>query len=410
MKPPSHPGISLRVKGGAGCPPPAAAGAVGTPRPTEVGEDRPAPADPGANAANYALASEAAAHQLTPPELPYLPPAPRHYRPRIGLIGCGGITANHLAAYRDAGWEVAAFCDVNEARARARRDEFNPAAPVFTDHRRVLEGDAVDVVDVALHPEPRLQVVEDALRARKHVLSQKPFVTDLGDGRRLVALARAAGVKLAVNQNGRWAPYMSWARQAVAAGLLGDVQTVNIRIHWDHTWTRGTPFEEVHHLILFDFGIHWFDMLAQVFAAQPPQRVMASVARAPGQAVKPPLLAQATVQFAEGLGALSFDGHSRFGATESLEITGTRGTLHARGKVLECESVTLWTADGVCRPSLAGRWFNDGFRGAMGELLCAIEDDREPANAAADNLRSLALCLAALRAADTGTPQTPEAG
>jgi len=234
-------------------------------------------------------------------------------------------------------------------------------------------------------------------------------VTDLTEGRRLVRLARETNVKLAVNQNGRWAPYMSWARHAVAAGLLGDVQTVNLRLHWDHTWTRGTPFEKVHHLILFDFGIHWFDMLAQFFAAQRPLQVTAAVARAPGQEVKPPLLAQATVQFAAGLGSLSFDGHARFGATESLEITGTRGTLHARGQVLECESVTLWTADGVCRPRLAGRWFNDGFRGAMGELLCAIENDREPANAAADNLRSLALCLAALRAADTGVPQTPEA-
>lgn len=364
--------------------------------------------DQPADTSNYALAGEATTAELAAPELPYLPPAPRQYRPRLGLIGCGGITASHLAAYRDAGWEVAAFCDVNEARARARRDEFNPGAPVFTDYRRLLEIEAVEVVDVALHPEPRVRVVEDALRARKHVLSQKTFVTDLGDGRRLVALAREAGVKLAVNQNGRWAPYVSWARQAVAAGLLGDVQTVNIRIHWDHTWTRGTPFEEVHHLILFDFGIHWFDMVAQLFARRSPQRVMATVSRAPGQEVKPPLLAQATVQFAEGLACLSFDGHARFGASESIEVTGTRGTLRATGKVLECESVTLWTPEGVCRPRLTGRWFNDGFRGAMGELLCAIEDNREPANSGADNLRSVAICLAALRAADTGTPQTPE--
>ena len=358
-------------------------------------------------ATNYALTGEAGPRRFDPPDLPYLPPAPRHYRPRIGLIGCGGITAHHLAAYRDAGWEVAAFCDTDETRARARRDAFNPEAPVFTDYRRVLDLEAVDVLDIALHPEPRLAVLDDALRAGKHVLSQKPFVTDLADGQRLVALARAQRVKLAVNQNGRWAPYVSWARQAVATGLLGAVQTVNIRIHWDHTWTRGTPFEDVPHLILFDFGIHWFDMLAQFFAGRTPLRVTASVARAPGQPVRPPLLAQATVQFADGLGCLSFDGHAPFGAAESLTITGTRGTLGARGPVVECSTLECWTAEGVCRPQLRGRWFNDGFRGAMGELLCAIEEDREPANSGADNLHSLALCLAALRAADTGTPQTP---
>lgn len=368
-----------------------------------MSEPRPTP--PKATT-DYALAGEAGPRVLDPPPLPYLPPAPRQYRPRIGLIGCGGITAHHLAAYRDAGWPVIAFCDTNEDRAIERRDAFHPGAPTFPDYRRLLELDDVDVVDIALHPEVRLQVVADALRAGKHVLSQKPFVTDLDAGAQLVALARERGVKLAVNQNGRWAPYVSWARQAVAAGLLGDLQTVNIHIHWDHTWTRGTPFEDVHHLILFDFGIHWFDMLAQFFAGRPALEVAAQVARAPGQPIRPPLLAQATVRFQDGLGCLSFDGHAPLGATESLTITGTRGTLRAQGKVLECSEVECWTAAGVCRPQLEGRWFNDGFRGAMGELLCAIEEDREPSNSGADNLRSLALCLAALRAADTGQPQS----
>lgn len=356
---------------------------------------------------NYALASDTGLREIPPPRLPYEPPMPRVYRPRLGLIGCGGITANHLEAYRDAGWEVAAFCDQDVARARARREAFNPAAAVFTDHRALLELEGIDVVDIALHPEPRGPVMADALRAGKHVLSQKPFVTDLAAGLEYVALARQQGVKLAVNQNGRWAPYQSWARHAVAAGLLGEVQSVDVRIHWDHTWTQGTPFEEVPHLVLFDFGIHWFDLVAQLFAGRAPRQVLAQVARAPGQALKPPLLARATVSFEHGLASLGFDAHTRFGPEESLEITGTRGTLRARGRVLECEQIELWTAAGVCRPRLEGRWFNDGFRGAMGELLCAIEEDREPANSGADNLCSLALCLAAQRAADTGVPQTP---
>ena len=38
----------------------------------------------------------------------------------------------------------------------------------------------------------------------------------------------------------------------------------------------------------------------------------------------------------------------------------------------------------------------------MGELLCAIEENREPDNSAANNLRSLEVCMAALRSADEG--------
>jgi hypothetical protein len=58
----------------------------------------------------------------------------------------------------------------------------------------------------------------------------------------------------------------------------------------------------------------------------------------------------------------------------------------------------------VARPQLTGAWFNDGFAGAMGELLCAIEDDREPLNSARSNLSSLKLCQAARRSVRTGAP------
>ena len=44
---------------------------------------------------------------------------------------------------------------------------------------------------------------QQAIRAGKHILSQKPFVTDLAVGKKLVAAAERRGVKLAVNQNGR---------------------------------------------------------------------------------------------------------------------------------------------------------------------------------------------------------------
>ncbi len=361
-----------------------------------------------ANPVNYALQASAPETPGHAPDLPYRPPRPRAYQPRIGLIGCGGISAHHLAAYRDAGWTVTAFCDVDPARAERRREEFQPDARVFTDARELLARADVDVVDLALHPEERATITADALRAGKHVLSQKPFVTDLTVGRELVALARTCGVKLAVNQNGRWAPYLSYARAAVAAGLLGEVQTVSFRLNWDHTWCAGTPFEDVPHLILFDFGIHWFDAVAQFFKGRRALKVHAATARAPGQTMRPPLLAAAQIEFDSGLATLSFDGASPFAPQETLQVAGTRGTLRSTGKPLESDRIELITAAGAAVVRLEGRWFNDGFRGAMGELLCAIEEDREPSHSGADNLRTVALCLAACRAADTGQPQVPE--
>jgi predicted dehydrogenase len=356
---------------------------------------------------NYALAATTVQRLVSAPQLPFQPPQPKRYAPKIGLIGCGGITASHLDAYRAAGWEVVALCDKVEAAARRRRKEFYPAAEICGDYQTLLRREDVDVVDIALHPEARVAAIEAALDAGKHVLSQKPFVLDLNTGGRLVARAAKRGCKLAVNQNGRWSPYVSYAVQAIRAGLIGEVQTVSMNLNWDHTWIKGTPFETMHHVVLYDFAIHWFDAAALFFAGRPPLRVFATNAFARAQQLKPPMIGSAVVQFECGTASLNFDAHSRFGPEESICITGSAGTIRARGPICAAHDVTLQTRAGWAKPKLKGKWFNDGFRGAMGELLCAIEEDREPSNSARQNLPSLALCFAAVKSADTGNAQTP---
>ena len=346
---------------------------------------------------------------MAAPELPYEPPQPESYRPKIGLIGCGGITKSHLTAYRKMGWEVAALCDPRIESARERRDEFYPDASVHTDHREVLGLGDIDVVDLATHPDQRVGLIRDALQAGKHVLSQKPFVTDLAVGRDLVELAEACGRRLAVNQNGRWAPYFSYLRQAVRHGLLGDIVSVDMHVAWDHTWIAGTAFEKIHHIVLYDFAIHWFDIVSCVFGERRPTEVFARAERVVGQQLAPPLSAHAVVRYDGGLASLVFQAHTKCDPAETTVVTGTKGTFRSAGPVCANDRITLTTEDGQADVGLDGLWFDDGFAGAMGELLCAIEGDREPENSARRNLPGLELCFAAVASADTGSPVVPGA-
>ncbi len=352
---------------------------------------------------NYDLKSAAAA-RIPAPVFPYGPPSPAGPAPKIGLIGCGGITEHHLKGYRAAAWDVAAFYDANPAAAENRRREFYPDARVCESVEEMLGDDDIRVVDIATHPVIRAALIEQAIAAGKHILSQKPFAVDLATGGRLVELARAAGVRMAVNQNSRWAPGFSYMRHAVRSGLIGEVGSVHMVLNWDHTWTAGTPFENIRHLMLYDFGIHWFDAARSFFIDQDATSVSATLARFPGQPIKPGLLANATIRFTQGMATLAFNGCSRFGAREICTITGTKGTLHAIGDVCGISSVEIITAEGTATAELQGAWFPDGFRGCMGELLCAIEQNREPENSAADNLKSLDIVLAAMASADEGRP------
>jgi len=90
-------------------------------------------------------------------------------------------------------------------------------------------------------------------------------------------------------------------------------------------------------------------------------------------------------------------------------VHGSAGTL--RGSVL-LGSDRLELDDGATRTpvELSGAWFVDGFAAAMGELMCAVAEDRQPENSAADAALSLAVVLAARESAEGGgVPVNPRA-
>jgi predicted dehydrogenase len=336
------------------------------------------------------------------------------YRPRwpattkrgIGLVGCGGISGDHLRAYRAAGFPVVAICDLSEAAAIRRQREFYPDAVVYTDVQELLRQSDVEVVDIATHPAERAELIRAALLSGRHVLSQKPFVTDLRIGQQLVELADRQGVHLAVNQNARWAPHLSFLRETVKRGWLGETYDAQLSVHWDHGWVKGTAFESIHHLILFDFAIHWFD-ITRCLIKQPVRRVFARSARAPNQVVRPPLLAHAVMEFDQGQATLIFDGSVRHAARDWTYLVGSAGTAISQGNDYQCQRLVLETERGRLEPHLEGNWFSDAFAGTMGELLLSIEERRASEIAAADNLESLAVCFAAAAADLTGTPKRP---
>ncbi len=354
---------------------------------------------------DYALKSTKPTAELSFPDLPYQPPRAKSFHPTIGLVGCGGITVEHLRAYEGAGYKVAALADVRRDLAEKRRDEFGLDADVYEDAAELFARTDIDIVDLATHPADREALLRGAIFAGKHVLSQKPFVLDLDFGRQICDLADERDLKLAVNQNGRWAPYVSWIRHAIAAGWIGEVESVDTVMAWDHTWVEGTKFESIPHLILYDFAVHWFDMLHCYTRGQTPVSVYAQTLKPPSQSIGPPLLAQVSVQLDRSQATLVFRGGSPHGSINFNHVTGSAGTINSFGTELEeDQTITISTSNGQGTPSLEGSWFPGGFDGTMSELVCAIEDNRQPSNSGRDNLKTLAMVIAAMESAETGQP------
>jgi predicted dehydrogenase len=344
---------------------------------------------------------------VTLPELQYQPTLPKN-PDAIGLIGCGDVTDAHLTAYQKAGLDVVAFADIDIETACTRRDKYYPNAAVYEDHKALLEREDVRVVDVATPPEPRPPLIEDSIRAGKHVLSQKPFVLDIDEGHRLADLAEDHGVELAVNQNGRWAPHWSYLRESVTSGLLGDLMGIHCTVHWQHD---GPELNEQYgrHFLLYDFAIHWFDLLATLVENRP-ERVMASTTQSSTQTANVDLLGEVLVEWPETQATLAFDANTPHGIQSRTYVSGTEGSFEARGPAVpwsdttpgdrrwpwDDQQVALFVDGGAVTPDLRGSWNPDGWIGTMSELQSAVADNRKPIHDGRSNLVSLELCFAAV--------------
>ena len=332
----------------------------------------------------------------------YRPRFPEGYRPGIGIIGVGNIVkSSHLPAYAKYGVDVAGVYDVNPAATDGVQEAFG-VGRVYADLDDLLGDPAVAIVDIATFPAERAPLVHRALDAGKHVLSQKPLALDLATARRMVEEAERRGLKLAVNQNGRWSPPWRVATLLIDQGAIGEVISVTHVFERSYRWTIGTHFERIPHWAIYDYAVHWVDITRCWLGNKTPWTVRARDYRTPNQPPESltPWGLWIEIAYADGANAVirgagnepaPDQGHPFF-------VHGTEGTI--RGSVLNRDFVELERDGATVRYALEGTWFPDGFAGTMGELLSAIAEDREPFNSARHNLLSLELTLAAVRSAD----------
>ncbi|MCA0295567.1 MAG: Gfo/Idh/MocA family oxidoreductase [Actinobacteria bacterium] len=335
------------------------------------------------------------------------------FRPRfpdarlpIAILGCGRIAQDaHLPAYTANGLEVAGVWGRNPAAMASVRDRFPAVGRVYSSPEELLADPEVAVVDIATPVAARADWIAAAVAAGKHVLAQKPLTLEPDLLEPVLAEAAAKGLRVAVNQNGRWAPPWRVASLLVRDGAIGDVFAVSHLHDKPLPPIAGTPFDDLEHMLVTDYLLHWIDISRTWLAGKVAHTVQASDSRVPGQpdTARNPWSASIAITCTDGARAeMRVTGNVRT-ATPSCPfwIHGTEGTI--RGSVLfNSDRVALDDGTTVTEHPLSGQWFVDGFAGAMGELLCAIAEDREPENSARENLATVRLMLGARDSARQG--------
>ncbi len=190
---------------------------------------------------------------------------------RIGLVGCGAIAEMyHLPALQACGATQAGIvlAEPNAQRLNYLREKFT-VADCVADYRD-LEG-RVDGIIVATPPALHFPIAQWGLERGLHVLCEKPLTESIFEARELVELAKTQGVKLAVNQTRRLFPTYQKIRELIAAGTLGEIQSIVYRDGMVYNWPAASAshFQAGAKGVWSDVGVHLLDSVCYWLNGKP---------------------------------------------------------------------------------------------------------------------------------------------
>ena len=113
---------------------------------------------------------------------------------KIAVIGVGGISQQHLDAYRNnPDVEIYALCDINEAQLNKRGAQYG-VERLYTDCETMLaELPEIEAVSVCTWNSAHAPCTIAALKAGKHVLCEKPMATNAKDAEAMLQAAKESG-------------------------------------------------------------------------------------------------------------------------------------------------------------------------------------------------------------------------
>lgn len=372
------------------------------------------------------------------------------------LVGCGLMGGRHLRGYaalegaRPGSLRLRAVCDPRPEAA----DRVAAEAETLLGYRprtcRSAE-EAVEVepqiaaADVVTDPRSHPALVISLMEAGVNVQVEKPLSVTVGPGRAMIEAARHTGRVLAVAENYRRDPMARLLRHVIDSGAAGEPY-FSSEVHiaagqrvvvspWRHAWSQGG--------LALDVGVHYADMLEYLLG--PVRTVYAQTCKvcetrewtgSDGQTQSVPVecddLYSALLTFESGVHGQWLMHFGSAGERQWRRVVhGTGGTvegspdrsgkpvrLQRGGEMLEGDTLLAALPDfrlaGVEsrlfgeRPGAYEMEFSQIDRNLIAvetaDFLDAVHERREPEVSGEAGLRSVALVMALLESASSGTP------
>ena len=331
-------------------------------------------------------------------------------RLRLAILGSGIFARDgHLPALMALPdqFEVRAIYSRTAEKAKALAATLPRPADTYTDIAAVLARDDIDAVDVILPILTEPEVILQALKAGKHVISEKPVAPDVARGKALLQaaakLAQESGTVWMVAENYRYIQEFNTAGQIVGRGDIGKP----VQFCWT-TYGNMTPQDKYYHTpwrrannfpagFMLDKGVH--NMAAMRTIMGEVESVYAFVTQR-HEDLPPADSLSATLRFESGaFGVFTMTVTAPCPWGDHLHVVGAEGALRIDGNRLEV------TAGGK---TTTQSFVGNSVETELAEFARAIQQGVKPAATPAQALQDVAVIEAMFESAKTGAPIRPE--
>lgn len=317
--------------------------------------------------------------------------------------------------------EVVAVADPDSAGRAAAAKKTN-APRQYADYREMLAREKPQLVAIAPRwADQHHAMALAALKTGAHICIEKPFMQSLVEADEVLAVADAAGLKIAVAHQVRLSPAIVQLKRALAAGLVGEVLQIR-------SWGKQDGRAGSEDMIVL--GTHLFDLMRSL-AGDPAwctARILhqgsefeRSDARMVKEQIGPVGGNEVEAQFAFPNGVFAtFTSRAKLRETVAnwgIELVGSKGSVRILMDVfpavyvLQSSAWTLagrtdswvrWKDDPGLKLSAEEKSFGPANRRVVDDWLEAIRTRREPACSGRAGMKALEMVMAVYQAGLSG--------
>lgn len=329
---------------------------------------------------------------------------------RVAIVGTGNISQIHIDAYQafPERCQIVALVDIYPQKAEEKARRYNIACDVYNDHRKILERDDIDLVDICTPPYVHADIAINCLRSGKNVLVEKPMAASLDECDEMLAAAKESGKMLSSIAQNRFRKPIAGLKSVLDTGLAGDVKHVQVDSFWwrGHCyydlWWRGLWSKEGGGCTL-NHAVHHIDMLGWMMGL--PQEVTAVMANVAHDNAEVEDLSVAVLRYSGALASVT-SSVVHHGEEQQLIFQCDQARISApwrakasvsadngfpvENKALEAELDAQYAA----YPEL----LYEGHAGQIDDVLTALEEKRKPAIGGIDGRKTIELITAIYKA------------